>query len=368
MLKIVIVLLMPSMAMGQSLDLSIADQTADNGSSTFTLGDSRVTFDSQSVGFSDGDTEQNYDAVAVSPDQTVISTLTWNGKEGEITLYNPRGEKLNAFSTVSLADETSFGLYTFNNGNTLLRDKIVNFTFYNSFGEIVTSMSSSSQSTEGEAISEVARSTTGNTVVIYNPKIKRNGALGSKAQVRTGVKEFEDIFFSSDRYLKNVTVSKNGTLIAAITAKRGTSDRILIMDKYGNELNTISAEEDLKGVRFTDDLEQLTIYSGGRVMVYNTLSGERLGASSSRSPIIAAKYFPADNLILALTGNYSERSGILNRVEFRAINLQQRSIASQQLSGVLGLNKAIELRLMRNSANSFMLKGATKNILIKANF
>lgn len=356
------------MALGQSLSLSVTEQTADNNRSTFMLGNSKVTFGSQSVRFLDSDTEQNYDVLGVSPDNRIISTLTWNGQEGEISLYNTEGKKLNAFSTISLADETSFGLYPFDNGNTLLRDKISNFTFYDSFGEIVTSMSSSSESKEGEAISEVARSVTGNTTVIYNPKIKRNGELGSKAQVRIGVKEFEDIFFSSDRYLKNVTVSKDGSLIAAVTAKQGTDDRVLIMDKYGKELNAISTEEDLKNVRFTDDLEQITIYSGGRVMVYSTLSGESLGATSFSSPIMTADYFPEDNLILAVTGNYSERSETLNNVEFRAINLQQRSIASEQLSGVLGLNEALKLRLVRNSGNSYMLKGANKNILIRAIF
>ena len=368
MFRILVIFLLPSVALGQSLNLSVAEQTAGNNRSTFMLGNSKVTFGSQSVRFLDSDTEQNYDAVGVSSDNTIISTLTWNDQEGEISLYSPEGEKLNAFSTISLADEASFGLYPFNNGNTLLRDKIANFTFYDSFGEIVTSMSSSSQSTQGEAISEVAISAAGNTIVIYNPKIKRNGELGSKAQVRTGVKEFEDIFFSSDRYLKNITISKEGSFIAAITAKQGTDDRVLIMDKYGNELNTISAEEDLKDARFTDDLEQITIYSGGRVMVYNTLSGESLGATSFSAPIMIADYFPEDNLILALTGNYSERSGTLNGIEFRAVNLRQRSIASQQFSGALGLNEAIELRLIRSTGNSYMLKGANKDILIRANF
>lgn len=368
MFRILVFFLLPSIALGQSLNISVTDQTADNNRSTFTLGNSEVTIESQTVRFLDSDKEQHYDAVGISPDNTIISTLTWNGQEGEISLYSSEGEKLNVFSTISLADETSFGLYSFDNGNTLLRDKIANFTFYDSFGEIVTSMSSSSQSTEGEAISEVARSATGNTIVIYNPKIKRNGDLGSKAQVRTGPKEFDDIFFSSDRYLKNVTISNDGSLIALVSARQGTDDRVLIVDNYGNELNTISLEEDLKDVRFSDDLEYTTIYSGGRVMVYNTLSGESIGATSFRTPVITADYFPEDNLILALTGSYSERSGILNDIEFRAINLQQRSIASKQFSGALGLHKAIELRLIRNSGNRYMLNGANKNISIRANF
>ncbi len=329
---------------------------------------SNITFGSQSVRFLASDTKQNYDVVGLSSDNTIVATLNWTNQEGEIVLYNAQGEVLNAFSTISLADETSFGVYPFSNGNALLRDKIANFTFYDTFGEIVTSMSSSSQSKEGEAISEVATSESGNTIVIYNPKIKRDGQLGSKAQVRTGPSQFEDIFFSSNRYLKDVVVSKEGSLIAAITAKQGTDDQVLIMDRYGNELNTISADEDLRSVRFTDDLEQITIFSGGRVMVHNTLSGESLGATSLRSPVVIAEYFPADNLILVLTGNYSDRSETLNNIEFRAINLEQRSIASQEFSGSLGLNKAIELGLVRDANNTFTLKGTNKTINIRANF
>lgn len=368
MFQVLLFLLLPTMAMGQSLDVSVATQTAGNNTSTFAIGGSQITFASHSVHFLDSDTEYDYDAIGISADHSIISTLNQSKKEGKIVLFNPKGEKLNAFSTISLADKASFGVYPLDTGHTLLRDKIANFTFYDTFGEIVTTMSSSSQSKEGEAISEVARSEAGNTVVIYNPKIKRNGALGSKAQVRTGPKEFKDIFFSSDRYLKDVVVSKEGSLIAALTAKQGTNDKVLIMDRYGNELNTLTAEEDLKGVRFTEDLEQVTIFSGGRVMVQNTLSGESLGATSFRSPVMVADYFPADNLILALTGNFSDQSGTLNNIEFRAINLEQRSIASQEYSGILGLNQAISLQLVRDGANAFTLKGASKTINIRANF
>jgi hypothetical protein len=103
-------------------------------------------------------------------------------------------------------------------------------------------------------------------------------------------------------------------------------------------------------------------------MVHNTLSGESLGATSLRSPVVIAEYFPADNLILVLTGNYSDRSETLNNIEFRAINLEQRSIASQEFSGSLGLNKAIELGLVRDANNTFTLKGTNKTINIRANF
>lgn len=368
MFRLFIFLLFPTVVFGQSLNVSATSETANNNATTFLLDGSKVDIGSPTVRFFDTDTEKNYDVLGVSSDYSVISTLTWNGEEGEITLYNSSGNILNAFSTVSLADEASFGIYPLGNGNTVLRDKIANFTFYDLFGDIITSMSSSSQSEEGEAISEVAMSKTGETVVIYNPKIKRDGELGSKAQVKSGEKSFEDIFFSSDRYLKDVTISDDGSLIAAITAKQGTDDQVLIIDKYGNELNTISAEEDLATASFSKDLEYITIYSGGRVMVYSTLDGENLGATSVSSPVIVADYFPEDNLILILTGNYSDQSGVVNGAEFRAINLQQRSIASQSFSQPIGLNSAINLEIERNSSNSYMLNGATKQIRIKASF
>lgn len=367
-LKIVLICCFPVVTAGQSLDLSIDSETNGNDTSTFLLEEGKVSFNSQSVRFLNSDAEEYYDAVGVSADKSLVSILSWNGEEGEVLLYDSEGNKLFGFESITLADETSFGMYPLNNGNTILRDKIANFTFYDTFGEIATSVSNSSQSEGGEAISELAQSKLGQTIVLFNPQIKRNGGLGSKAQVRTGVGEFEDIFFSSDRYIKDVTVSDDGSLIALITAQDGTSDQVILMDKYGNELNTISADEDLKGVNFTENLEQVTLYSGGRVMVHNTLSGKSLGATSLRSPVMVADYFPEDNLILVLTGSFSEQSGLLNSVSFRAINLEQRSIASQELSGALGLSGIIDVGFERNSSNSFTLEGAHKRVNIRANF
>lgn len=369
LLRTFIFLLFPAVVFGQSLNLSETQETTGNSTSTFLLDGGQISIDNQTIQFSATDNDVSFDVFGVSPDQSLVSVLQWNGQgEGEVFLYNSSGVELTSFESISIADEASFGLYPFNNGNSMLRDKIANFTFYDSFGEIVASMSSSSQSEEGEAISEVAISDNGKTVVIYNPKIKRNGELGSKAQVRTGKEEFEDVFNSSDRYLKDVTLSEDGDLIVAITAKQGTHDEVLIMDKYGNEINSLSVEEDLQGSVLSDDLEYLTLYSGGRVMVHSTINGESLGATSIRSPIKAANYFPQDNIILVVTGDYADQTGVLNGVEFRAINLQQRSIASKEFSAPLGFNDSIDAELVRNGANSYTLKGTSKEINIRANF
>ena len=368
LLKLVLILCFPAATLAQSLNVSVDSETSKHGTSTFLLKKGKVTFNSQAVRFQTSGTEVPFKSVGISADKSVVSILSWKGEEGEVSLYNSQGKKLFDYQSITLADEASFGIYPFGNGNSIVRDKIANFTFYDTFGEIITNISNSSQSEGGEAISEVASSESGETVVLYNPQIKRNGTLGSKAQVRIGPEQFEDIYFSGDRYLKDVTVSDDGSLISLITAREGTSDQVEIVDKFGNELNTISADEDLKGVNFTKNLKQLTIYSGGRVMVHNTLNGESLGATSMRSPVIVANYFPEDNLILVLTGNFSERSAILNSVNFRAINLEQRSITSQKISTALGISNAIDVEFKRNGANSFTLEGANKKVNIRANF
>lgn len=369
LLRTFVFLLFPAVLFGQSLSLSEAQETSGNNTSTFLLDEGQISINDQTIQFSGADKQLSYDVLGISADRSLVAVLQWDGqKQGEVSLYNSSGDELLSFETISIADEASFGLYPFNNGDSILRDKVANFTFYDSFGEIITSMSNSSQSEEGEAISEVTMSGNGKTVVVYSPKIKRNGQLGSKAQVRSGEDSFENIFGSSDRYLKDVTVSKDGSLVAAITAKQGSADEVLIMDKYGNEINSISVDEDLKGAVFSDDLDYLTIYSGGRVMVRSTVDGESLGATSVRSPIKEANYFPEDNTVLVLTGNYSEQTGVLNGAEFRAINLQQRSIASKEFSAPIGFNQAIDVEIIRNSASNYALKGASKELNIRANF
>lgn len=366
--RILVFVLLPSFLAAQSLSLSATDQTANHDPSTFLLEAGSVSISSGFIEFlNSGKTVSGFKTLGISSDHSKVALLKWGGEKGEALMLDSSGEMLNSYSTISLADETSFGVYPFNNGDLLLRDKISNFTFYDTVGEISKSVSSSSQSEEGQKISEVAMSAGGETLVIYNPQVKRSGELGSSAMVKRG-DEFNDIFFSQDRFLKNVTVSEDGNIIVLITAKSGTDDRAIIMDKFGNELNTITSDEDLVGASLTEDFEYITLYSGGRVMVFSLLDGESLGATSFRSSIFLADYFPEDNMILALTGSYSEHSGVMNNAEFRAIDLKERAIESNEFPGALGFQKAMNPRFERTSSNQYKLLGGSKVIEIEANF
>lgn len=367
--RLLIFLLLPVFAMGQSVNLTVASSTSNNGRSTFLLDRGEVTINSGQIRFHQSNvTVDGFSNYGISPDRSVVGLLKWSGGDGQVVLLNSVGDTLTVYNAISMADPNSFGIYPFNNGNTLLRDKIASFTFFDTFGDISTSTSASSQSKEGETISEVILSHNGNTLIIYTPKIKRNGKLGSKAEVKLANNSFRNIFFSSDRYLKSVKVSDDGDLVALVTTARGAKDKVLVKDKYGNNLTSISTDEDLKGVAFSSDGKDITLYSGRRVMVYSSRNGERLGSTSFRKTVFMANYFPEDHLILAIAGKYSELANALGNVDVKAVNLKQRKIAGTSFSGVLGFTKALSPRLVRTSAGHYRLEGASKQLNIEANF
>lgn len=368
--RILVLVLLPSIVIGQSLNLSVSQETSDNNPSTFLLKSDEVVINSNSLRFlGSNNTVNRFETIGISPDGGTVGVLKRSAGDGQVVLFNSVGDTLNSYSAKSLAsDDPSLAVFPFNNGGIILRDNITNFTFYNTFGEISTNMSSSSQSEEGEAIAEVAMSQDGQTLVVYNPKVKREGVLGSQAQVMLQDGSFQNIHFSTDRYLKDVNISENGNVIVAVTSQDGANDRVLVMDKFGNELNNISTDESLIGTSLSDNSEYITLYSTNRVMVYSTVEGNRLGATSLRSTAFLADYFPDDNVLMVLMGDYSENTGTLNGVEFRAIDLEQREIASEEFSGALGFNDAITPKFVRTSAGEYQLLGSSKRMTIKANF
>lgn len=369
-LRTLILILLPSIALGQSIELSVSPETSDNNPSTFTLQGGEVTITDSNIRFAaSGNSVSSYEAFGISPDKTLFGVLKRESGKSKVMVFNAKGNTLISYSGTQLSSEDpSLAVYPLNNGNLLLRENITHFTFYDTLGDIYKSVSNSSGSEDGETISRVIMNSSAATVVLYNPKIKRDGQLGSKAQVITAAGESNNIFYSKDRYLKNVIISAGGNIIVAITAKAGTDDKVIVMDKFGNELNTISTDENLIGASLSANLDYLTLYSGRRVMVHNTLDGERLGATSFRTPVFLADYFPEDNVLLALTGNYSENIGIMREAEFQAINLEKRSITSKEFSSSLGFSKALAPRFVKTSANSYRLEGGSKEVQIDTNF
>lgn len=368
--RLLFLLLLPAGVSAQSLSISVQGNTSGNSASTFSLNDSQIAMSGQQVRFLNYDTAiGQFLAYGVAPDNSLIGFLSNKDKGSTAFVTDSRGDTLSQFEVTSLgANDPSVNIYPFNTGGVLVRDNIASFSFYDSFGNIITRVSNSSQSQGGEAISEVASDSHGETVVIYNPQIKRNGNLGSRAQLLNEKHELEFIYSDSDKTINEVTVSDDGQFIVIVSGSGSGNSEAVIFDRFGNEVNTISTDEQVKGARLSSDAGYVTLFTDGRVLVYNTLTGERKGSASLRAPVVIAKYFPQDEIILAMTGSVASSGNTINNVRFHAIHLGQRQIVREEFDTGLGISDALKLSLTRSSGGQYVLEGASKKLLISAAF
>ncbi len=278
---------------------------------------------------------------------------------------------MEGFTTILEADynhpgepDPSLLAYAMPNGNVVVRENIANFLFYDSFGNIRKSVSNSSQSEGGEAISEFATNVTGKTMVIYNPKIIRNGVAGSRAKFVLNNLEVLDIFSSSDRAIRTVNVAASGELIAIATMKEGTDDEITILDQFGNNLGTFEFDQEVKGVSFSENGLFVTIYSGGRAAAYEIRNKERAGSTSFRNTsVIYANYSPEDKIIVAITGS---GSATYSDLQAHTVNVAARKIARKDINGTMNLRHQI---IMERAGNGrYTILGLDKMLNLRAQF
>ena len=354
----------------QSLSINAVDNTARNGTSVFNLAEGKISFQGAGIQFISGNTSMaNYLAYGVSGDRSLLAFIKGNNDNSRVSLVNSMGGTLNEFNAVNVSrGDPSVAIYPANSGEVLVRDNIANFNFYDSFGELITNLSSSSQSKGGESISEAAISGDGETVVLYTPKIKRDGELGSQVQYVDRTMNLQSLYFSVERYIKTLDVAGDGQFVIFVTAKEGTDDRIHITDRYGNDLSVLSTDEDLQGVLLSDDAQTVTAYSGRRVLVFDALSGERVAGTSFRSDLIAVNYFPQDNTIVALTGSYNTDAGVADNLDFHAIDIERRKVERQSYGSSLGLNEEIGRGFVRLGSGNYKLEGASKHLEVRVSF
>lgn len=354
----------------QSLSVNAVDNTARNGTSIFNLEQGKISFQGGGIQFITGNTSiSNYIDYGVSEDLSILAYIKGNNENSKVTVTNSLGQPLNEFDITDLSPgDPSIAVYPANTGEVLVRDNIAAFNFYNSFGELIRTLSSSSQSEGGEAISEAVISPTGETAVLYTPKIKRDGKLGSQVQYVDRSMNLQSLFFSTERYIKTLHVSADGQFIIFVTAKEGTDDRIHLSDRYGNDLSILSTDENLQGAILSDDAGVVTAYSSRRVLVFDAFSGKRIAGTSFRSDVIAVDYFPQDNTILAMTGSFNEDTGVADNLEFHAIDIERRKVERKDYDSSIGFSKAIGHRFVRLGSYRYKLVGTSKHLELRVRF
>lgn len=260
--------------------------------------------------------------------------------------------------------DPSVEAYPIVGGGFVVRENIANFLIFDSFGKVKKSVSNSSQSQGGESISELAMDPNGKTIVLYNPKIVNGGNTGSGAKKISISGSDVNLFYSQDRALTAVEVSPNGEFVAFASVKSGTDDEVQLMDRFGNVLNTISFDQDVKGVSFSENGLFVTIYSGGRAAVYEVRSGERDGSTSFRgTSLIYANYSPEDKTIIGLTGS---GSSTITDIQLHAVNVSARKIAREDFSGSLSKENAITFQ--RTGSGRYTISGFDKELSLRAGF
>lgn len=270
-----------------------------------------------------------------------------------------------AYSTPDVNDP-SLKVYPLQNGSFIVRENIANFILYDSFGKPGKTISNSTQSKEGESISELATDPHAKTIVIYNPKIIRNGTVSSRARVLDINNNPKDIFYSEDREIRAVKVAESGEYIAIAAGKAGADDVVTVMDKFGNVINTFTFDQEVAGLNIYGSGSYLTVYSTSRAAVYNVLSGERVGSTSFRSALQFANYSASDQAIVALTGDVNDQ--VLRNAEVHVINIQARKIARKEYSGTMELKDPDFITLERTGQFRYTLKGLGKDLTLRASF
>jgi len=258
-------------------------------------------------------------------------------------------------------DET-MKVYAFDDGRAVTRDNVANFTFYAPDGDVLFSQSNSSQSTDGERESQLASDAEGQTVVLYNPIISFGNTRGSQARVIFNENDSDRFFNSQSTEIKDLKVSENGSFITILTS----DNDVYLFDRFGNELNQLSFDDNQIGLNLSEDAEFLTVYSSGRVQVLNALSGERLGSTSSRSPVIYATYQPEDDTILIFGGEM--QGDQIDNPMITAVSISQRQILREEINMPIAFHDLKKLRVTRTGSNQFRINGLNRSLLVQASF
>ena len=338
------------------LQVSESSATQGNSASQFMVAGHQVAVTNNFLSFASG----------VSNDINPLTSLSGALNASGVSLYEGSGTPLVTGSYNLISGDNSAKVYMKPDGGFVVRENIANFLFYNASGEVEQAISNSSQSTEGESVSELAADPAFKTVVLYNPKIVSDGEEGSRARVVNRNYTTTDIFYSGDRAINNVKVADNGQFVAIVSVSAGSDDQVTVTDRFGNELGSFSFNQNIADVKFSSDGEYITIRSSSRVGVYSLLSGEREGSTSFRSDLHFAQFVPEDNVIVALTADQS--GSVLTDIELHAIDIEARAIERQEYSGSLGKTELLPINLERTGANRYTISGLSKSLNLSVSF
>ena len=360
---------LPVLLKAQSLSIDIVEGSSNN-LNTFSIENGSVEIGSNAIVFNNSGKEfSDLFSYGISADLSLMGILPIGDDKNTVGILSDGGDILSEYKVPDFSlDDPSLQIYTLNNGAVLMRDNIVSFSRFDPFGKTGITISGKAKSSDSQVIPQVAISPKGNTTIIYTRQIKNGGFIGSNVGRLVAGGGLKAIYSSQERIIKDLQISDDGQFVTIVTAKEGTDDEVLILDKYGNQINQIESSQDLTSTSLSKSAEFITISSESRAAVYDTISGERLGSTSFGAFLLQAKYFPEDEILLALSGNMSSNGSSASNIEFHAIHLGKREVERQEFGSSLGFNASLGFYFERISSSRYQLKGANKVIEVSAQF
>lgn len=348
----------------QSITVTPVQEHVNFGQNTFPIHNSSLSIGSNSVQIGDATIDQPR-TWGKSHQGNRVSFLL---NRGSLDLMNvdANGNQIvdQSLEVFDPTDQT-LKVYSFNDGRSIIRDNVANFTFFDAEGELIYSYSNSSQSVDGERESELSSDSNGRTVVIFNPVIAYGNQTGSRANIIYGEENSLEFFSDTQREIRQVNVSSNGAFIT-IVAANSSGSQVFLFDRFGNELYQYQTDEELLGVSLTSDANFITMYSSGRVLVYNVESGESMGSASSRSSILYAAFIPQDETVLALGGSLAGRN--ISNPTLTAVHLGLRQITREDINLSLSTLERNAIRINRTGEGNYSLTGLNKTLNLQTSY
>lgn len=311
----------------------------------------------------------------VSPDNRHVAILrnsTAAGAGFVIEIINREGITVARHEGITDVDpaDPSLKLYLLAGGTVVLRDNIVTFSIFTHSRGFVDRVSNSSGSPDGETMSRLISSADGTQVFVYNPRIIRQQGFSSRLS-RLNIEDaaIENLFVDGSREILNLTASNDGAFVYVLLGDPQNNVELIKLADDGTQLASISAENAGSGAYVQPEEGTVTFFNQSNAQVYSIDSGERLANAFFRQQnIVFAYYEPQDNLVLAITGQRSDRDGRIQANAIRAVDLNARSlIHSRDLQHTFTFRPEDEPRMHRNGPNVYQLLGVTNAVRITVN-
>ncbi|MFU8813400.1 MAG: hypothetical protein ACNA78_10585 [Balneolaceae bacterium] len=360
LLIVVLATVFASSVSAQSISVLFDSAHRSNNAQTFPLNEGSVTVSSAAVtvnGTEGSETIERPFGVSRAPDLSSVAVLhgigsvqaTWIASNGRIV-----NEKVLDFF---VPGDESIDLLHLPGTEMLTRDNIANFSLFDGGGTLLHTISNSSQSAQGEAISGFAGDRSGSVLVAYNPLIRRANGTASRARLLFPDGS-ESLFFTNDSgEIKQLRVHPLNGLIT-ILYDDGGQPGIRLFDRFGNELFSLQPDLDATGVSVSDDGQTLTIFSGSRAQAYRVRDGERLASASTRSSIVDAAFSAEEQYVVMITGQ--PNNGVIRDAGITIVDIPNQRILSEEISGAVSFLQRRDVYISRTGAAQFRVEGVNR--------